>query len=176
MKDTTYFKASLDRHNLVLSWVVAILLIGVSAFPAIFVALIMSLESETTPLFPILFAIPAPLILMVVALFAPRGYMLADEELTVAHHLSAITVPLSSVSEVAIMSLSKVRRTCGAGGFLGSWGQMQSREVGSFRGYLTKSVGFVVITLKGESPIVVTPDDPKGFVAAIEAELDQNIS
>ncbi len=59
-------------------------------------------------------------------------------------------------------------RTMGIGGLFGFVGHYHNAVLGSYKAYATNDLNTVVLVFEEET-IVVTPDDPAGFVAAVEA-------
>ena len=59
----------------------------------------------------------------------------------------------------------------GVGGLFGFIGRFRNEVLGMYRAYATDSINTVVLDFGG-SKVVVTPDDPAGFVAAIEEAGD----
>ncbi len=82
-----------------------------------------------------------------------------------------LRVALSSVESAAPVSeLGRRRvRVLGVGGFFGSYGLFASDKLGRFRLYSTRCGQAVIIRRNdGSLPIVVTPDDVAGTIAAID--------
>jgi len=80
-------------------------------------------------------------------------------------------VPLSHVASAA--PLGKLGRGTlrlfGVGGFFGSYGFFSNGELGKFRLYATHGGQAVLVRRTGgELPLVLTPDDVAGAIAAIE--------
>ncbi|HEY1696487.1 MAG TPA: PH domain-containing protein [Polyangiaceae bacterium] len=60
-------------------------------------------------------------------------------------------------------------RLFGVGGFFGSYGLFSSRELGRFRLYARRRGQAVLVRRRGdELPLVLTPDDVAGTIAAID--------
>jgi hypothetical protein len=83
----------------------------------------------------------------------------------------ALRVPLSSVESAAPLTKmgAGTLRLFGVGGFFGSYGLFSNGELGKFRLYATRRGQAVLVRRTGgELPIVLTPDDVAGAIAAIE--------
>lgn len=109
-------------------------------------------------------------IVLVAAAFAIRGYSVVDGKLLI-HRLGWATkydlAGLSSAKVSPGVTMGSIR-TMGIGGLFGFVGHYHNAVLGSYKAYATNELSTVVLTFEGET-IVVTPDDPTGFVAAVEA-------
>jgi hypothetical protein len=109
-------------------------------------------------------------IVLVAAIFAIRGYSVLEGKLLI-HRLGwATQYDLARLSSVEISPGATVgsMRTMGIGGLFGFVGHYHNAVLGSYKAYATNDLNTVVLVFEEET-IVVTPDDPAGFVAAIEA-------
>jgi hypothetical protein len=59
--------------------------------------------------------------------------------------------------------------TCGNGGLYSFTGWHYQKPLGSFRALATRKTDAGILKFSDRKPIVVTPDDPGGFVEAIKA-------
>lgn len=109
----------------------------------------------------------AALSIFVFALFAPRGYGVAVDGVTVFRWGPNVRIPLGEISEVAEVAPGRSSRTFGVGGLFGFWGMFHSKSIGAFRAYITRKDGLLVIRRKAGAPIVLSPDDPAGFMTAV---------
>ena len=110
-------------------------------------------------------------IVLVAAAFAIRGYSVVEGKLLI-HRLGwATKYDLARLSRVEISPGVTVgsMRTIGIGGLFGFVGHYHNAVLGSYKAYATNELNTVVLAFEGET-IVVTPDDPAGFVEAVEAE------
>ncbi len=60
-------------------------------------------------------------------------------------------------------------RTCGNGGLYSFTGWYYQKPLGAFRAMATRASDAVILRFSDRKPIVITPDDPAGSVAAVEA-------
>ena len=104
------------------------------------------------------------------ATFMVRGYSVIDGRLLV-HRLGWSTkFDLAELTEAEYSpgaTLGSVR-VMGVGGLFGFIGRFRNEPLGMYRAYATDGANTVVLDFGG-SKVVVTPDDPTAFVAAIEA-------
>lgn len=109
-------------------------------------------------------------ILVVAGAFAIRGYSVMDGRLLI-HRLGWSTkfdlTELTSAGVNPGATLGSLR-TMGIGGLFGFVGRYYNEILGSYRAYATNEFNTVVLMF-GDETIVVTPDDPQAFVAAVRA-------
>ena len=120
---------------------------------------------------PYLWLTPAPvaLTLPVAALFAPRKYIVTPTHVIIWCFGPNVLIPRDEISLVKQISIGGAYRTCGAGGFLGYWGWFWSKSLGKFRAYLTRYDNAVLIQNSMGEKVVVSPDDPDGFVELLNS-------
>ena len=102
--------------------------------------------------------------------FAVRGYSVQDGQLLI-HRLGwATKFDLSELLSVEFSPRATIGsiRTMGIGGLFGFVGHFRNEILGSYRAYATDEENTVILDFSGEK-IVVTPDSPVEFVAAVEA-------
>ena len=103
---------------------------------------------------------------------APSGVTVQDGELHVDRRAWApLRIPLSSVTSAEPVSGlgAGTLRLFGVGGFFGSYGLFSNRELGRFRLYATRAGQAVLVKRGGDAlPLVLTPDDVAGTIAAID--------
>lgn len=99
-----------------------------------------------------------------------RGYSVLDGQLLI-HRLGWATrfdlADLTSVEFSPGATIGSIR-TMGIGGLFGFVGHFRNEILGSYRAYATDEENTVILDFSGEK-IVVTPDSPVEFVAAVEA-------
>ena len=102
--------------------------------------------------------------------FAVRGYSVLDGQLLI-HRLGWATkfdlAELTSVEFSPGATIGSIR-TMGIGRLFGFVGHFRNEILGSYRAYATDEENTVILDFSGEK-IVVTPDSPVEFVAAVEA-------
>lgn len=106
------------------------------------------------------------------ALFAPRGYSVAPNELVVHRFGWASRFPLgaSATAEWAPGATAGSIRTFGNGGLFGFVGRFRNGILGNYRAFATDSSRMVVVRT-ATIAYVVTPDDPDRFVRAVQEAL-----
>jgi hypothetical protein len=152
---------SLDRANKTLTVVVGALVGAVAA-----VTLASGREAARLPL---AFTLG---VLALSFMMAPRALVVTDGQIRIERRLwRPLIVPLADVERASpIDSLGpRAMRLFGVGGFFGSYGLFSSEKLGRFRLYATHGGQAVLVTRRtGLLPIVVTPDDVAGTIAAID--------
>jgi hypothetical protein len=112
------------------------------------------------------------IILLLAWAMAPSGVTVRDGELLVDRRAwSPLRVPLASITSAApIASLGAgTLRLFGVGGFFGSYGLFSNGELGRFRLYATRAGQAVLVKRAGGAlPLVLTPEDIAGTIAAID--------
>ena len=103
-----------------------------------------------------------------------RGYEVAPGRLSILHPGRRTTLNLSDVQTVSLCpgAFTGSVRLFGVGGLFGFTGLFQNDLLGRYRAFGTDPERAVVLKF-AKRTLVVTPDDPAAFVAAvIEAKLD----
>ncbi len=109
-------------------------------------------------------------ILIVCAIFSVRGYSVSDGEVLV-HRLGwSNRFSGSEIDQVEFEpgAMSGSIRTFGIGGLFGFTGHFRNSLLGPYRAYATDPKKSVVIKY-GDRTIVVTPNEPEEFVAAVSS-------
>ncbi len=107
-------------------------------------------------------------VVLLAAAFAVRGYSVSNGQLRI-HHLGWSTrIDLSCLdsAEFRPRAVAGSLRLGAIGGMFASVGFFSSRELGSYRGYITDSARAVVMSF-GRDKVVVTSDQPEEFIAAV---------
>lgn len=116
-------------------------------------------------------------VLMVCAALAVRGYSVVGGQLLV-HRLgwaSRFDLNLVASADYSPGATLGSVRTFGIGGLFGFVGHFRNAFLGPYRAYATDPANAVVLRL-GREVVVVTPERPAEFVAAIEAAQAQSRS
>ncbi len=121
----------------------------------------------------VLAASPLPaLILIIGAAFAPRQYQITGDSILVSRLFAKdVKIPLSKVYSIEPVSykyvFKKSVRIMGSGGGFGIYGTFTSPSLKYFKAYMTRRDKLVLIRTL-DKPFVLTPDDPEGFIAAVQ--------
>ncbi len=109
-------------------------------------------------------------VLFVTGAYAPVGAQVSGEVVRIERrHARAVEIPLARVHGVEILAAAGgFRRVAGFQGPGISYGRFASRELGEFELYDWGGPAYVLLQTD-RGPVVLTPDDPDGFVAAVRA-------
>jgi len=165
------FSASWDRGMWILNSVLVILLGGITL--TLIIAGIYGMRENMWCGIIVLAASPLPaLILIIGAAFAPRQYQITGDSILVSRLFAKdMKIPLSGVYSIEPVSyeyvFKKSVRIMGSGGGFGIYGAFTSPSLKYFKAYMTRRNKLVLIRTP-DKPFVLTPDDPEGFIAAVQ--------
>ena len=109
-------------------------------------------------------------LLMVWAVYRPARFEVGPEGLRIVWPLRSRFIPAGRIlraDPVSKKDVGLLMRTCGAGGFLGCFGWFYSRRVGHMSAYLSRYDGLVLVRLEDTRPLLISPERPEEFVAAV---------
>ena len=108
------------------------------------------------------------LFIIFMALFTVRGYVLTSDRLIIKRPLWENTVDLNNIvsAEFDPQAMSNSFRVFGNGGFFSMTGVFWNKKLGFYRIFGTDEKHSVVLKFPNKV-IVVTPDNPHNFVAAL---------
>ena len=123
---------------------------------------------------PALLGLPLIFLLLIVIAygFSVKSYQVTSESLLVKRPFQNAVFPRSNIASVVAMDKQEMGfawRLFGSGGFFGYYGLFASKPLGRFTMYGTQSCNYVLIALADGKKIVLTPDAPEEFVAALKA-------
>lgn len=101
----------------------------------------------------------------------PRGYTLTGSELVISRIFSNVHIPREDMETVEAFSQERRRaiRIFGVGGLFGYFGKYGVEGQGPMTWYVTRKDRMVLIALRGEKKIVISPDDRELFIEALRA-------
>ncbi len=151
----------------VLTTLSIILLLGVPILIAV------SATREGTPS-PTVIVVAPLLMVLIAACFLIRGYVLTQTSLYVRRLGWRTTIDLKELKSVEIdpAAMEKSLRTFGNGGLFCFAGRFRNAKLGTYRAWATDPARCVILRFPDHT-IVVTPDDPTRFAAALRSR--QNI-
>jgi hypothetical protein len=110
---------------------------------------------------------------LVMAAYSPKGAVVSPDGITIVKRRSKpVFLPVLQIVSLEPIDRSTLRwsiRTCGCGGFLGSWGYFACKKIGAFRAYATNSDSLVLIRTVSEGPFVLSPENPADFIASAQS-------
>ena len=107
-------------------------------------------------------------IILICGLFTVHGYSIASDSLLIDRLFWKTRIPLRELQSVKFDPEATRRsiRTFGNGGFFSFTGYFRSKELGSYRAFMTDHRRAVVLRFQSRT-IVISPDRPKDFVETI---------
>jgi len=104
----------------------------------------------------------------VISLFSVRGFTVRGRELWVQRPMWQTRLPLHDLkaAQVDPAAMKGSWRSAGNGGLLAFTGWFRSKKLGKYRAFVTDQDRCVVMEFK-DRKLVVSPDDPEGFVEAL---------
>lgn len=110
-------------------------------------------------------------VLGITALFCVRGYTIRHRELWIHRSFWITRLPLKDLERAYANpeAMKKTIRACGNGGFMAYTGWFRNKKLGTFRAFVTDPGRCVVLEFP-KRKVVVSPDDPAGFVRALGFE------
>jgi hypothetical protein len=162
-----FFKATLDRATNLISAAVALLLL---AIPYI-------LTSASNG------DIPAPLLLLITLvniiilgaayLFSTKGYSVDNQHFIIHKPFSKTKIERNQIESVSQVEPAAVRlsiRLFGSSGLFGYYGLFRNKTLGNYTAYGTQRQNYILLTIKNNKKIIVTPDDPEGLIEALRIQ------
>jgi hypothetical protein len=106
-----------------------------------------------------------PVIVLCCLPFMIRGYAITDDAILIRRLFWTTRLDRAGLVSAAVVpkAMSKSLRTCGNGGGFSFTGWYWSKSLGGFRAFVTDLNRTVVLRF-GQRSVVLSPDDPDGFV------------
>ena len=167
----TTFKASLSKEVRVVSILLMVLILGLPAFLYVTIGRMPAYSHENWT-----FVLVMSIDLAIVAaafLLAPQGYIVGPSgDLTIVRRGFKSVFPADTIAGVerdeAGEIFRKSFRLWASGGAFGYFGLFRKSGVGSFQAFATRRAPLVIVQRTKGGPLVVSPDDGEGFVAALK--------
>ncbi len=165
------FSTSWDKGMWILNSILIALLGGITI--TLFVAGLFGLRENFFCAMIVIVASPLPIVILIIgAAFAPRQYQITGDSILVNRFFSKdIKIPLSEIYSIELVSykyaFKKSVRIAGSGGGFGIYGHFTSQNLKNFKAYMTRRDKLVLIRTP-DKPFVLTPDDPEGFISAVQ--------
>ncbi|HLP49953.1 MAG TPA: PH domain-containing protein [Chitinophagales bacterium] len=96
------------------------------------------------------------------------GYTVTADAVIIHRPLSKVTILKSQITEVSQPTEGDMKwtiRTFGVGGLFGYFGKFTNTAIGGMTWYATRRENYVLLRLANKR-IILTPDEPKQFIAA----------
>lgn len=166
--DCIHFAASMDRLHRV-STALALTSLIVALAVLIYQGSLASHAGQTA----MFFGFAGVLIVMALSLwlFAPLSYDVTSGAVIIRRWVYDVRIAMDQIQSARVVELHGVMRTCGVGGFLGSWGWFRSRELPQFFACVRHRRPLVCLELDGAAPVVLSPDDAERFIAEVSQRM-----
>jgi hypothetical protein len=102
--------------------------------------------------------------------FHPTAYNVTQDALIICRPIQNVHIKRTAIKSIVIVDKKEIRgsiRTFGVGGVFGYYGCFANYTFGSMTWYATRRDKAVLITTTNNKKIVVTPNEPVAFVAAL---------
>jgi hypothetical protein len=164
---TRYFSASMGKAERLITWVVAF---GVGMGLPLLLGIIFAITLSQ----PLLFLFPLPFLIAfsIPFLIRPRGYSVSPDRITVLRTILPRVIPLQGLSRITIPAETPPGFSLGLArveGVFSTSGTYWNKSWGRFYLYLTNRLNSLELRLLDDTRILLSPDDPRGFVDAVEA-------
>lgn len=121
---------------------------------------------------PLLLVLPIPfaLLLLIAWRYRVTGYRVCPDAIAILRPSGESPIPMAEVAETRFPAARPEGATFGllrVEGIFGSQGLYWNRNWGRFRVYVTDDRHLVEIVLLSGRRVLVSPDDPAGFAAAV---------
>jgi hypothetical protein len=160
------YKAPWGRMLKVASVMVTLICVGVSVVSAVSMPGVRVLTYVAVVWLPLL-------ILLGCVPFVVRSYTIADDAILVRRLFWNTRLELAGLksAEVVPGAMRGSIRTCGNGGGFSITGWYWSRRIGAYRAYVT-DLNCTVVLVFSKRKVVISPEDPGDFVAALNERLE----
>ena len=104
-------------------------------------------------------------------MFRPVSYEITADKLIICRLYKNVTLDRSRITSVELLpkgNMGTVFRTFGVGGLFGYFGKFASTKQGGMTWYATRRDHRVLVKTDDNRKIILTPDDPEGFMKELE--------
>jgi hypothetical protein len=158
------FKTSLDINAYLITIGVAILFVMIIA--------VQFSHWESSGAVKYFLVVLLSLIYFMAYLYMPLDYKISNEELIIHRLVKSIHIPrnnIVSAESVDKEMISWSLRTMGVGGLFGYYGRFMNYRIGNMIWYATRKDRAVLIRTVNDEKIILTPDEPVRFLAALNS-------
>ena len=96
--------------------------------------------------------------------YAPKSYTITNSHFTINRNIDKVTFTKQSIENITLLNTNDLNgtiRTFGVGGLFGYFGAFDIPKIGSVTFYTTKKNPIVLIHLKNNEKIAISPDNLK---------------
>jgi len=123
---------------------------------------------------PSLTAFIVAVFLFVWGYYRPDRFELTEGGVSIVFPFRRREFPLDSIASVRMIPKDEMGfgiRLVGAGGLWGVFGLCWSKGLGKFDAYVCRSDAMVLVAFQGRRPLLITPERPEEFIAALESRI-----
>ena len=155
------YKASWGRHLKIVTTICVLILIGLPLFKIVESGMLTQWNFALI----VKTLLPWCLLILIVALFQVRGYVLTSKQLIVKRLFWKNRVNLSSLvsAEFDSQAMSNSWRIFGNGGFFSITGIFWDKKLGLYRAFVTNEKNSIVLKFI-DKVIVISPDNPQDMI------------
>lgn len=130
-----------------------------------------------SPIWPVHAAIAMFLLIIYSSIwlfFRPQSFVIAPGEFTIRFPARHKTTPCSAITAIRRLGRDEFKTELGrayrvgAGGLWGGFGWLTTSRRGWVEFYISRQDDYVLIERGRSAPLLITPDEPKRFVEALE--------
>jgi hypothetical protein len=161
------YKASLDKTAITITT-------GVTILFAVIIAGQFALIKNEGHASPVYTTTAVLLIYLLTFAFRPLNYTITENEVVIRRPLKNVRLKRSAIAGAVLLDGSQLAgaiRTFGVGGLFGYYGSFTKFSLGAMTWYATRKDTPVLITMKDNKKIILTPDDPLRFVSELNASF-----
>lgn len=169
--------ASADKSTKLWTGLILALLLAGAGAAVFFAVTLRGAASWSAGLGAVLLLLATALVSALVWLYArPNSFEVSPEGLKLVWPARTRKLPRNAFADMQPLSrldLGHCIRLFGVGGLFGSFGRFRSEYLGNMDLYVTRADGMVLLRLKNRRPLILTPQDPEAFLAALRHVADQ---
>lgn len=116
------------------------------------------------------FSVPFAVAFGIPYFFRPTGYAITPAEIAILRPIGRKRISLDAICEVSSPARRPPGKSIGIArveGFHGTFGSYWNRDWGRFQVFVTNSSNLVEVRLEDGSRVILSPDSPGAFVAAL---------
>jgi len=160
------YSATLGKSSMIITFLVGVFFL---ALIGLGIGYIRGHDGKPIPLYTSIVCIA---IYTIAYAFRVLGYVLTIDELIIQRPLFNVYIPLKDIRDGGMVDQHiKAIRIAGVGGLFGYWGTFASFSKGFMTWYVTRKDRLVMIVMKNNKKILISPDDAAGFVQELKEKL-----
>lgn len=154
------FSATLDKPAKAITAFIILLFIGIGSYSL--KALIFNAPILTEILLHLSIILFLDIVLASVWIYSPQYYSVENNTVIIHRKVGSIAIPFSEIKHSTTLTdvdMKGTIRTMGVGGLFGYFGKFSVPSIGNSSLYATQMSNYVLLKLKNDKIIIITPDD-----------------